>query len=279
VRSETVGKSELEKSQWDAALYDDKHSFVWKYGEEVVQLLSPQPGERILDIGCGTGHLTHRISLAGAEVTGIDRSPDMIEQARKTYPDLKLVVADASDFQLADPFDAVFSNAALHWMKRADQVASSIARALKPAGRFVAEFGGKGNINAFRVAIEKAVEGLGHPASEDLSPWYFPSIGEYAGLLEAHQLTVTYAILFDRPTPLEDGDNGLRHWMEMFASNFLSRLTPLQRNELIGIVEAELRPTMFRDGTWFADYRRLRIVAIRELGRDLLFPNSHRTGD
>jgi trans-aconitate methyltransferase len=188
----------------------------------------------------------------------------MIEQARRTYPHLTFVLADASDFQFPEPFDAVFSNAALHWMKRSAEVAASISRTLKQGGRFVAEFGGKGNLDAIHAAIHQAMEAMGCPAGEDLNLLYFPSIGEYAGLLEERRLAVTYATLYDRPTPLEDGENGLRHWLEMFARDFLARLTLPQQRKLVKIVEDRLRPTLFRDGTWFADYRRIRIVAVRE---------------
>lgn len=227
-------------------------------------MLAPQKGERILDLGCGTGHLTAQIALSGAEVVGLDRSPEMIEQARKAYPDLKFVVGDGAEFELPEPFDAVFSNAALHWMTRPAAVASCISRALKAGGRLVAEFGGKRNLYALHGAAKKAMESLGFPVGEELKLWYFPSIGEYASLLEEHRLAVTFAALFDRPTPLDGGENGLREWLQTFTSNFLARFTPEQRPEFFKQVENELRPTLFRDGTWFADYRRIRIVAIRE---------------
>ena len=253
-----------EAKKWDPSLYDAKHSFVWKYGEELIQLLAPKVGEQILDLGCGTGHLSHQISLSGAKVTGLDRSSAMIEQARKNYPELHFLAADAASFQFAERFDAVFSNAALHWMKRANAVAAAVCRSLKPGGRFIAEFGGKGNVKLIHGAIEEAMAAVGSPAGEDLNPWYFPSVGEYAGLLEKNGLAVTYAVLFDRPTPLEDGDNGLRHWIRMFAGEFLARLTTAQQQELMNLVEEQLRPTLFHDGVWFADYRRIRIVANRE---------------
>jgi trans-aconitate methyltransferase len=158
----------------------------------------------------------------------------------------------------------VFSNAALHWMKRSAEVADRISRALRPRGRFVAEFGGKGNLDAIHGSIHQAMQALGCPAGEDLNLLYFPTVGEYASLLEARRLAVTYASLFDRPTPLEGGDDGLRHWIEMFARDFLARLAPPQQQQLITMVENQLRPTLFRDGTWFADYRRIRVIAVRE---------------
>ncbi len=254
----------LEKKEWDPKAYDRKHSFVWKYGAEVVELLSPQKGERILDLGCGTGHLTNQISLSGAAVIGLDRSPEMIEQARKAYPHLEFVLGDGTDFEFPEAFDAVFSNAALHWMTRPEPVVSCISKALRAGGRFVAEFGGRCNLHALHAAVKKAMRSLAFPVGEELILWYFPSIGEYASLLEAHQLAVSYALLFERPTPLEGGEDGLRDWLETFTSNFLARLTPEQRPQFVKSIEDQLRPTLFRDGTWFADYRRIRIAARRE---------------
>jgi len=254
----------LEPKRWNPADYDSKHSFVWKYGAEVIELLAPQKDERILDLGCGTGHLTHAISLSGAQVVGLDRSGEMIAQARAAYPELPFVLGDGAEFRFDEPFDAVFSNAALHWMPRAQDVAACISRALKPGGRFVAEFGGKGNIEAIHSAAQKALDALGSPAGEELTKRYFPSIGEYASLLEKNRLEVTYAMLFDRPTLLEDGENGLRHWLEMFTNDILARLTPEQKQAYFERVEAESRSILFRDGSWYADYRRLRIIAKRQ---------------
>jgi trans-aconitate methyltransferase len=248
---------------WDAALYDGKHSFVWKYGASLIELLAPQPGERVLDVGCGTGHLTAQIAAAGAEVVGIDKSAGMLEEARRSYPGLRVELADAADVAFDEPFDAVFSNAALHWMTEPERVAVNIARALKPGGRFVAEFGGKGNMRALIVAVADALEAMGYPSAGAASFWYFPSIGEYAALLERQGLEVTSALLFDRPTPLEGGDEGLRVWLKMFGASFMAALSAEQQAELVQRVEERLRPTQYREGTWIAPYRRLRVVATK----------------
>ena len=250
--------------RWDPALYDSKHSFVWKYGLELIELLAPQRGERILDLGCGTGHLTRQIALSGASVTGLDISEAMIEQARQNYPDLEFVKADAAAFAFSQPFDAVFSNAALHWMTRPEAVVECIARALQPGGRFVAEFGAKGNIAAIHNALRHALRALDLRRDKEWNPWYYPSVGEYASLLERQGLSVRYATLFDRPTPLEEGERGLRLWLEMFAGEVLDPLAPKQREEVMRSVEEQLRPTRFRDGAWCADYTRIRVVARRE---------------
>jgi len=243
---------------WNPALYDGKHSFVWKYGASLLELLAPQPGERILDLGCGTGHLTAQIAEAGAEVIGIDAAPAMIEEARRAYPSLRFEIMDARDFTFPEPFDAVFSNAVLHWVKQPAEVIDCLRRALKPGGRFVAEFGGRGNVKQIATALESAFLELGCGSFE--LPWYYPGIAEYAGLLEQSGFEVTHAILFDRPTPLE-GEEGLRHWIEMFGGAILSRVPEDRRDLFFKKVEEQARPTLYREGTWSADYRRLRIVA------------------
>ena len=253
----------VDEKEWDASFYDSKHSYITKYGDNLIDLLSPRRGERILDLGCGTGHLTHRIAESGAAVVGIDSAPDMVETARRRYPDLEFERMDGADFRFDEPFDAVFSNAAIHWMKPPEGVAASISRALKPGGRVVAELGGRGNIRRVMAGIARGLHDQEDAAGPDLNPWYFPSIGQYASLLEAHGLSVEYAILFDRPTPLDDGGNGMRNWLEMFASGILKAIPDDRRPAVIGAIERELRPVLYRDGTWYADYVRLRVVAIK----------------
>jgi trans-aconitate methyltransferase len=229
----------------------------------VVELLAPQPGERILDLGCGTGHLTNQIAAAGAEVVGVDKSQSMIEEARRLYPNLRFEIADAADLHSDQPFDAVFSNAAIHWMKDQRTVARRILSVLKPGGRFVAEFGGKGNIHAIRTALTDAVEAAGENINAEPFARYYPSIGEYATLLEAEGFRVTFATHFDRPTKLDEGERGLRNWLFTFADNVVESLPENKREPVIAQVERELAPVLFRDESWFADYRRIRIVAKR----------------
>ncbi len=243
---------------WDAKLYDDKHSFVWKFGADLIELLAPKSGERILDLGCGTGHLTKQIADRGAMVIGIDRSAEMIAKAKAEFPGNRFEITDATDFHFDEPFDAVFSNAVLHWVKPPEQAVTCISRALAKDGRFVAEFGGKGNV----AEIEKAMAAASKDIGENLapSPWYYPSIVEYATLLENHGMEVTFATLFERPTPLDDVD-GIQQWVRMFGQMFLSTMTQARQDEFLERVAVHARPTLFRDGKWFADYRRLRIVA------------------
>jgi trans-aconitate methyltransferase len=256
-------KPASEKS-WNASAYDSGHSFVWKYGEEVLELLDPRPGERVLDLGCGTGHLTNQIAVRGAEVVGLDKSAPMIERGRKLYPSLRFEIGDATHFEFSEPFDAVFSNAAIHWMKDQDAVADSIWRVLNMGGRFVAEFGGKGNIQKLRTALHNALEAGRYSLNREATRRYYASIGEYSTLLESHGFRVRYAAHIDRPTKLEGGESGLRKWLEVFADNELAAVPQIERDEFIHRVERELKRDLFRDGSWFADYKRLRVVAIKE---------------
>ncbi|MCC5602676.1 class I SAM-dependent methyltransferase [Nostoc favosum] len=249
-------------NNWDTSLYEDKHAFVWQYGEDLLQLLNPKLGESILDLGCGTGQLTEKIAQAGAEVMGVDHAPAMIGKARENYPHIRFDVADATNFQVDKPLDAVFSNAVLHWVKEADSAIASIHQSLKPGGRFVAEFGGKGNVQAIATALESALEAI-NISAQALNPWYFPSIGEYATLLEQQGFDVIHAMLFARPTPLADAEAGMANWIQMFASSFLAGLSSEQQIQVIRVVEEYLKPTLYQQGTWLADYRRIRIVAIK----------------
>jgi SAM-dependent methyltransferase len=167
---------------------------------------------------------------------------------------------DAREIVFDEPFDAVFSNATLHWIKEPKKVVSGIAKALRGGGRFVAEFGGKGNIGELMAAIAHAWARVALPGPTP-DPWYYPSIAEYSGLLEQHGLEATYTTLFDRPTPLEDGERGLRNWLNMFGGSFLDKLAPEQREQALTAVEEEARATLLRNGQWVLDYRRLRVVA------------------
>ncbi|MBD2451222.1 methyltransferase domain-containing protein [Nostoc sp. FACHB-152] len=251
------------KHNWDASLYQDKHAFVWQYGEDLLQWLHPKPGELILDLGCGTGQLTAKIAESGAEVRGIDSAATMIETARQNYPHLRFEVADARNFQIDKPLDAVFSNATLHWVKEADAAIASIYQALKPRGRFIAEFGGQGNVQSIVQALYKAFDKIGLSNPQALNPWYFPSISEYSTLLEKQGFEVTHAILFARPTPLVDGTAGMQNWIQMFGSAFLTKLSAEEQLQVIRTVEDYLQPTLYQNGSWTADYRRIRIAAIK----------------
>ena len=249
------------KQAWNPELYEARHAFVWQLAEGVLELLSPENGERILDLGCGTGQLTQRIAESGAEVTGLDASPDMIGQARQNYPALRFVLADAASMQFEQEFDAIFSNAALHWMLNAPQVARSMAAALKSGGRLAAEFGGKGNIAHIEAALDQVLPDF-YDRPRPVAKTYFPSIPEYSRILEEAGFEVQMAHLFDRPTPLE-GEQGMLHWLHQFSWYNFEPLTGDKRDPALMQVVEQLRASLYRQGQWFADYRRLRILAVK----------------
>lgn len=249
--------------KWNSSLYDGKHDFVSKYGEDLVELLAPKEGELILDLGCGTGDLTFLVSEKGAGVIGLDSSAEMIETARNKYPTIQFDKASADDFHYDEKFDAVFSNATLHWVLTYKEAVQCIYRSLKPNGRFVAEFGGKGNVSRIVTALKKALEKYGHAAVARKQVWYFPSLSEYAAVLEQAGFRVVLAAHFDRPTLLKDED-GIRNWLRMFGWSYLRDLDEETLESVLSTVEEEIRPSNFRDGKWYADYVRLRIIAIKQ---------------
>ncbi|RXK46423.1 class I SAM-dependent methyltransferase [Halorientalis pallida] len=254
------------RNRWNPDDYDDDHGFVHEYGEGVVDLLDPNPGERVLDLGCGTGHLTAEIGSAvgpQGEVVGIDRAAEMVREARETYSDPSFQRADARSFSAREPFDAVFSNAALHWISDVDQnrVLAGVADALRPGGRFVVEMGGSGNVDRIVTATLDELDARGYDA---IHPWYFPSVGEYAPRLETHGFEVRHARLFDRPTELDGGAEGLANWLGMFGDSLFSDVPDDERAAVVAAVEDRLRPDLFDGETWTADYRRLRFHAVRD---------------
>ena len=249
--------------KWNAELYDQKHAFVYQYGESVLELLDVKPGERILDLGCGTGYLTQQINDLGADVVGIDYSPEMIQKAKETYPEVAFSVADASKFSFIEPFDAIFSNAALHWVKNHDAMMKCVYHNLKPGGRFVAEMGGKGNVGLLMAATKKTLIKYGYHQQAEINLWRFPSLGEYAAELEAHGFKVTFAMHFDRKTPLQDGDQGVAKWIAMFGQPYFEGVPDDKKQLMLKEITEILRPDYYEDGQWYADYKRLRFVAVK----------------
>ncbi len=255
-----MNQPNLKSSSWNPELYDQKHSFVWKYGAPVVESLAAERGERILDLGCGTGELTATIAQSGAQVIGLDNSAAMLTEARQKHPQIEFVQADAHDFQFSDPFDAIFSNAVLHWISEPSKVVRCIAAALKPGGRLVVEFGGAGNVKLLINAIHTAaLETTGLAIDH---PWYYPTIGDFAQVLENNGLETTSAALIERPTQL-DGDDGLRNWIRMFGQCWLNAIPIARRDQFFARAEELSRDQLLRDEIWYADYRRLRAVAVR----------------
>ncbi len=193
----------------------------------------------------------------------MDHSAEMIQTAQQTYPEIEFHQSDATSFSFNEPFDAVFSNAVLHWVRPPERAIERIRDALKPGGRFVAELGGRGNVEGVVSALVAELERHGVPDARDRNPWYFPSIGEYAALLEHHGLEPSLARLYERLTLLQGGEDGLTGWLEMFGDPFFSGVDAATRQTVIAAMSDRLRPTMYRDGSWYADYRRLQVVARR----------------
>ena len=244
------------RQRWDADQYQTHTGFVPALGAPVVDLLAPKPGEDILDLGCGDGVLTEKLVSSGAHVTGIDASAEMIDAARAKGLNVRQLRAEHLDF--SDEFDAVFSNAALHWMLDADAVVEGVGRALKPGGRFVGEFGGHGNVAAIMVALMAILDQRGVDGAAAL-PWYFPTSTAYRAKLERHGFVVETIDLFPRPTPLPTDMSG---WLRTMAGSFLSALPPAERDEALNDVQRLLRPSLCDDqGLWTADYVRLRFFA------------------
>lgn len=240
-------------TQWNAAEYARSARFVADLATPLVDLLAPKPGEEVLDLGCGDGVLAAEIHARGATVIGIDASSDMVAAARARGIDARLMPGEAIAFDRA--FDAVFSNAALHWMRDLAAVFAGVARALKPGGRLVAEMGGEGNVASIVAALEQAFRRRGLKAPE---PWIFPSPEAAAALLSRSGFRIETLELFERPTRLP-GD--LRDWLEIFAQAHLVLVPEAERRTLVEEVRAALYPLRFSGGGWTLDYVRLRFSA------------------
>lgn len=243
---------------WDPVAYMAHASFVPALGAPVVELLAPKKGERILDLGCGDGALTVKIAEAGAEVIGVDADRAMIEAAKDRGLDARLMDGRALEFDTE--FDAVFTNAALHWMPPAARVAEGVYRALKPCGRYVGEFGGHGNVAAIRAALRGVLMARGYrvPAVEES---YYPTPEEYHAVLEAAGFVVERADLIPRPTPLP---SGMGAWLQTFRGGFIDAagVPESERAQVIEDTRSLLRPILAdQAGNWTADYVRMRFAA------------------
>ncbi len=249
--------------KWNAELYDRNHAFVYQYGESLLEQLAARPGETILDLGCGTGHLTRQIQSTGAEVIGLDASPSMIKQAQENFPEISFTVGDAAKLIFNEPFDAIFSNATLHWILNQNDLLSGVYHSLKPGGRFVAEMGGKGNVEQMLSATRKVLLKHGYYKQANIETFYFPSLGEYTHRLEQHGFAVTYAALYNRKTLLQDGNQGVAKWLTMFAGNYFTGIDEQEQHQILREITDELEPLYNEGGQWYADYKRLRFIAVK----------------
>lgn len=250
---------------WNAQTYAENVGFVPELGRTVLDLLDPQGHELVLDLGCGDGVLTAELASRAGRVHGIDASPDMVAAAQDRGLDAQVVhgakIAEAitEGRLVAGSFDAVFTNAALHWIPAAQDVIAGVHQLLKPGGRFVGEFGGHGNVASLSIALHAArrLHGV-EPAAH---PWFFPTAAEYEELLRAGGFDVRLIEIHHRPTPLPTGAAG---WIETFGDPFLGDLDA-DTAQAVAATAVELVEVSMRDshGNWTADYVRLRFAAVR----------------
>jgi trans-aconitate methyltransferase len=245
---------------WDPDRYARNARFVADLGAPVVELLAPRPGERILDLGCGDGALTAKLASMGCDVVGVDASAQQIEAAQRLGLDARVMSGEALTFD--NEFDAVFSNAALHWMRNPARVIAGVHRALKPRGRFVAELGGQGCVATIKNALVASLDRRGIDGAAAV-PWYFPTVEDYSQHLTSGGFEINYIALIPRPTPLPGEITG---WLETFAESFTSTLPPVERPTYIAEVREAVRPKLCdTQGHWTADYIRLRFATTKPL--------------
>lgn len=247
---------------WNAENYRQGFSFVPSYGADVMQLLTVPQGSRVVDLGCGNGRLTAQLADAGYNVTGIDASESMLRLAREEYPSLRFEQGNAVTFHLGEPADAIFSNAVLHWIDadQQEQMLHNVASNLRVGGEFVFEFGGYGCAEAVHRTLETIFKEHGRVYPR---VFYFPTIGEYAPLVERAGMRVEYAILFDRPTPQQDGRTAA-DWIRMFDVAPFAGIPEDETADIIAEADRRLEPRLCHDGTWYIDYVRIRMRGRRQ---------------
>ena len=239
--------------KWNVNDYTKNASYVSQYGQDVLELLNPKSGEHILDLGCGDGELAQKIEAKGAIVTAIDSSEDMIHAAQKRGLNAHVISGEEMNYE--NRFHAIFSNAALHWMKSSDIVIGNTFTALQANGRFCAEMGASGNVQTIVAQIYKelARNGLN---GDDYNPWYFPQKQTYAQQLEQAGFVIEYIEQFDRPTELPTDVAG---WLSTFAKPFLIDIDEAQTEDFIQSIKEGVSDTLKdKNGKWYADYVRLR---------------------
>ena len=245
---------------WNPDLYKNDHSFVFKFGEDLIKLLNPNMNDNVLDIGCGTGELTYEISKLVKSITGIDSSSKMLESSRKNYPDVNFEVVNALEMNFHNEFDKVFSNAVFHWILDQETFLKNIYNSLKTNGKLVAEMGGKDNVEIIFSNFKNSLIKRGYQKNADKKVNFFPSVAEYTSLLEKSGFTVRYVLYFDRDTELSD-ENGIKNFLTMFYESYFDNVTEKDKADILEEVQNECKKKLYKNNKWYADYKRLRFIA------------------
>lgn len=247
------------KNNWDSNNYTDNFQFVHKYGEELIDFITVEKGSFVVDLGCGNGAITKKLSEKGFKTLGIDASKSMLEKAKNLHPELDFRLDDACEFKLDEKADAILSNAVFHWIENHDELVKNLSANLKTGGELVFGFGGKGCADTVHNALEKAF------ATHNLTyvnHFNFRSIGEFAPILEKHGFRIEYAVFFDRPTE-QIGENGLENWINMFVDSAFDGVDSETKDEIIAQAVEICRPELYINGKWYVDYVRIRMKAIK----------------
>ncbi len=245
--------------KWDSNLYDNAQNYVSEHGRGLIDSIPKKDTLSCLDLGCGTGDLTHEIyQSVSKNIIGLDSSKEMIEQAKSKYPHINFDVCDATHIAFEKEFDIIFSNAVFHWINDQKLLHQRIYMALKDFGKLICEFGAQGNINNISNAFNIALQNFG---SSYTSSFYFPSVEMHSKILEQAGFTIEEIYIFDRPTVLPNEFLGLRQWVCQFFSTHLEKFNTEQKEDILQNVETQLQSTMFDGKNWIADYRRLRVIA------------------
>ena len=244
--------------KWDAQLYERKHEYVTEYGRNLLEFIPNNPEQAILDLGCGTGVLTAQLEGRGSRVIGVDSSQNMIVRAREQFTDITFMLCDALDLPFENEFDVVFSNAVFHWINDHDVLLKNIRKVLKPGGLLVCEFGAAGNIETIDKVFSEQASIYGYSCK---SSFNFPTTEAFSKLLEKNQFVLDSISDYDRPTPLNDGEKGLEHFLRQFYAAELESVPEAIRKKIIKGTGDRVRQDLWHDSVWIADYRRLRAIA------------------
>lgn len=252
----------MSKQTWDPNSYRNSAAFVFESSDDLLERLAAQPGERVLDLGCGTGEHAAKLVARGVDVLAVDKSASMLSAARAAFPALATAQVDGEELGFDGEFDAVFSNAALHWMTRPERVANGVFRALRPGGRFVFEMPEAKNVDRTLTALDVALREHGAGGFERRR-WYFPTVAQQATVLEQAGLEVRWVHVFERPSFVRDahGESGLRVWVRLFAADVFDTLG--SATDAVFTRAESLLTDLRRDGGQELDYVRLRMLAVR----------------